>query len=149
MNDELRQRRAQDTHPPSLDIQQMIIAEGDPRQRASLIVLHAISLSLEANTTTVQDISIKLEKHLEVFNNHSVKEQELMGQGRLVWKIMAWMLTIAQLIGVGLWNEMRTEQKETQKETSLYRESINSALQAGRNADAKIESRLGVMEQTK
>ena len=131
--------------PPSLDISQMIASEDDPKQRASLIVLHAISLALEANTNTVRDISVKLEKHLEAFSSHASTEQAMMNQGRGMWKIMAWVLTGAQVIGIGLWTDTRALQKESQAD----RDALHLDIQAVRMADNKIESRLGVLEQTK
>ena len=131
--------------PPSLDISQMIAAENDPKQRASLIVLHAISLSLEANTTTVRDISAKLEKHLDAFDRHATKEEQLINQGRGAWRIIAWVLAGVQVIAIVLWNETRSAQKDTQAELAR----INTALQASYLVNSKIEARLSVLEAIK
>ena len=129
----------------SLDIGSMIAAEDDQKARGFLLVLHAISLSLEANTTTVRDISVKLEKHLETFGLHAAKEQELMNQGKGAWKIMAWVLAAAQGIGILMWNDTRNSQNESQSD----RAAIRAELAAARMTDTKLESRIGVLEQAK
>lgn len=140
----------QDQHPPSLDIQQMIIAEGDPRQRASLIVLHAISLSLEANTATVREISLKLEKHLVRFDNHATKEQELMNQGRGAWKVIAGVLTFAQaMVLLGL-NAIHSGWKEEAAKTNSVITEIKAVAleqQASRSAMSELRGRIGILEQ--
>ena len=60
--------------PGTLDISQMIANEDDPKQRAFLIVLHSINQALEANTSTVREISDKLEIHLEAFNEFVIAD---------------------------------------------------------------------------
>lgn len=142
---ESTQHRRQVDGIPSLEIAQLIAAENDPKQRASLLVLHAISLLLESNTKMVVDIAMKLEKHLEVFSLHATEEQKLMNQGKGAWKIMAWVLAAVQALGIVLWNDVRSSQKESQIERAALRMDI----QAVRVADNKIESRLNVLEQTK
>ncbi len=93
----------------TLDISLMIAAENDPKQRAFLIVLHNINLSLEANTTTVKEISEKLESHLEVFNQHTEEDQKWVNQGRGAWKIVAWVIGIAQVLATGAWVQQRMD----------------------------------------
>ena len=144
MSSEAMHRRHADT-APSLDISQMIAAENDPKQRASLIVLHAISLSLEANTTTVRDISTKLERHLETFATHTTTEQGLMNQGRGAMKIMIGVLALAQAIAVVMWNDGRSAQKDAQTD----RLKMSADIQGAVMAISELKSRVGVLEQTK
>lgn len=139
------QRRMQDQHPPSLDIQQMIIEESDPRQRASLIVLHAISMSLEANTATVRDISTKLEKHLVRFDSHTSAEQTLMAQGRGAWRVMAWVIGVAQVLAVWAWNDVRSAWKEVRTDVT----AVVLEQQVLRGAQAEIKGRVSALEQIK
>ena len=99
----------------SVDIEGMIIEEGDPKQRAFLIVLNAINISLVANTRTVREISEKLESHLDNFQAHTENEDAIMNQGRGAWKVLAWVLGIAQTVTVSVWlmstNEIATINK--------------------------------------
>jgi hypothetical protein len=119
----------------SLDISQMIAAEDDPKQRAFLIVLHSINQSLEANTSTVRDISDKLEGHLETYNAHTAEEQKLLNQGRGAWKIVAWVIGIAQVLATGAWIQQRNDM-------TLLTATTHSLLLA----DSEIKGRIDTLE---
>ena len=119
----------------SVDIEGMIIEEGDPKQRAFLIVLNAINISLVANTRTVREISEKLESHLDNFQAHTENEEAIMNQGRGAWKVLAWVLGIAQAVTVSVWlistNEIAT---------------INKTFHAHEIKTQQIESRVDSIE---
>ena len=100
-------RRSTDNQ--SLDINQLIADESDPKQRAFLIVLHNINLSLEANTKTVRDIGDRLEEHITKFTDHANNEQIMVTQGKGAWRVMAWVLGVAQLMVIGLWTTVKTD----------------------------------------
>ena len=100
-------RRSTDNQ--SLDINQLIADESDPKQRAFLIVLHNINLSLEANTKTVRDIGDRLEEHITKFTDHANNEQIMVAQGKGAWRVMAWVLGVAQLMVIGLWTTVKTD----------------------------------------
>ena len=121
----------------TLDISLMIAAENDPKQRAFLIVLHNINLSLEANTTTVKEISEKLEQHLEAFNEHTQEDQKLINQGRGAWKIVAWVIALAQILGTGAWLQQRSDMAALDQ--TVRKELIEHA---------RVESRVDSMEKT-
>ena len=90
------------TETQTLDINQMIADESDPKHRAFLIVLNSINQNLEANTRTICDINDRLESHIDLFTQHSSAEQILVAQGRGAWKVLAWVLSIAQVGVIGL-----------------------------------------------
>lgn len=121
----------------TLDISLMIAAENDPKQRAFLIVLHNINLSLEANTTTVKEISEKLEQHLEAFNEHTQEDQKLINQGRGAWKIVAWVIGLAQILGTGAWLQQRSDMAALDQ--TVRKELIEHA---------RVESRVDSLEKT-
>ena len=134
--DEAPRRRHTDKIP--LDIDQMIIDEPDAKQRAFLIVLNSINQSLIANTSTVRDISIKLEAHLDNFEVHVANEDAIMNRGRGAWKVMAWVLGLAQLVGVSLWLQIRGEFT-----------AIDSILKTAHSEHAAYEVRLKNLEARK
>lgn len=119
-------RRATDKLPR--DIENMILQEDDPKQRAFLIVLNSINNSLIANTDTIRNVSDKLESHLQNFDTHTKEEDARLNKGRGAWKILAWVIGIAQVVALGIWNEARSEIKQ-----------INITL-------AQIETRVSVIE---
>jgi len=135
-DDDIHGRRLSDKYP--LDIEQMIINEPDAKQRAFLIVLNSINQSLISNTSTVRDISAKLETHLDNFELHASNEEALMNRGKGAWKVMAWVLGIAQVIGVSLWIQIRGEFA-----------NIDSALKTAHYEHASYESRLKTLEAKK
>lgn len=124
--------------PSALDIEQMILEEGDKKQRAFLIVLDSINKSLIANTDTIREVSSKLETHLEQFEAHTAQENALLNRGRGMWTVVAWVIGTAQVIGLGIWNEARTEIKD-----------INTAVKSTQHQIMQIEARVLYVEKTK
>lgn len=126
-------RRATDKLP--LDIDQLIMAEDDPKQRAFLIVLNSINNSLIANTETIKDVSEKLDAHLTSYENHVEQEEALLNRGRGAWRVMAWVISGVQVIGLGIWAMAREEIKE-----------IHVMMQAEQKQLAQLESRVLFVE---
>lgn len=130
---ELNRRKTDDL--ASLDIEQMILQEDDQKQRAFLIVLHSINKSLIANTETIRDVSEKLEKHLENFEEHQKAEDELLNKGKGMWTVVAWILAGVQTIGLGIWLMAREEIKD-----------IHTMLQKEHTMLMQLESRVLFVE---
>lgn len=126
-------RRATDKLP--LDIDQLIMQEDDPKQRAFLIVLNSINNSLIANTETIKDVSEKLDAHLTSYENHVEQEDALLNRGRGAWRVMAWVISGVQVIALGIWAMAREEIKE-----------IHVMLQAEQKQLAQLESRVLFVE---
>ena len=127
-------RRATDA-AMSLDIDQMILEEEDKKQRAFLIVLNSINKSLIANTETIKEVSEKLDAHLTSYEKHVEQEDALLNKGRGAWKVMAWVISGVQVIGLGIWTMARGEIKE-----------IHVMLQAEQKHLAQLESRVLFVE---
>jgi len=125
--------RATDKLP--LDIDQLIMQEDDPKQRSFLIVLNSINNSLIANTETIKDVSEKLDAHLTNYENHVEQEDALLNKGRGAWKVMAWVISGVQVIGLGIWAMAREEIKE-----------IHVMMQAEQKQLAQLESRVLFVE---
>jgi len=121
--------------PAVLDISLMIAAEDDPKQRAFLIVLNSINLALEANTVTVKDISLKLETHLLAYNQSTKNSEEIINKGKGAWKVIAWVIGIAQVGFLAAWIQLRTDL------TELTTNSRNVQI-----ADVKVNARLDALE---
>ena len=119
------------------DISMMIANENDPKQRAFLIVLNSINLALEANTATVREISQKLEHLLDDFNNHVTEDERLVNQGRGAWKVVAWVIGIAQVMATGAWVTQRNEISD-----------LTKAVQAELIGYTQVRTRVDVLEKT-
>lgn len=100
-------RRVMDRITNMADIEQMILNEDDPKQRAFLIVLNSINNSLIANTDTIRDVSEKLENHLTNFEEYTKTEEAMLNKGRGAWKVITWVISVVQIIGLGIWTDVR------------------------------------------
>lgn len=118
------------------DIEKMIMQEDDPKQRAFLIVLNSINNSLIANTDTIREVSDKLESHLEHFEAHTRAEDAMMNKGRGAWRVAAWVIGVAQIIGLGIWQQAKMDLAE-----------INVTLQREQIQLGKLETRVGQVEE--
>lgn len=119
------------------DISLMIANENDPKQRAFLIVLNSINLALEANTATVREISVKLEHLLDDFDTHVSEDERLVNQGRGAWKVVAWVIGIAQVMATGAFFTQRNEMAD-----------LSKAIQAELISDVQVKTRVEVLEKT-
>ena len=112
-------------HPPHLDIDKLITDENDPKFRVLLMLVKSLSDYLAGNTEAVNDMSNKLDAHLSAFEARAARDDELRNQGRGAWRVLAWVLGIVQVIGLGIWVEAKSEIKD-----------IHTALVAAQRTDA-------------
>lgn len=110
------------------EIASLIKEEDDPKNRAFLIILQNINLSLIANTRTVSDIDKQLKAHLVEFKERAKTEDARLNRGIGAWRVMVGIVGIAQLIILGVVNYGYTE------------------LKALHDADVEIAMRLTVLE---
>lgn len=137
---EAQQRRESDR--VLMEIEDMIIKEDDPHQRAFLVVLNSINISLVANTRTVTDIGCKLEAHLINFESHTKNEEALMNKGRGAWNILAWVLSIAQIAVIGAYANMTNE-------ISSLASQVHSHMVSSKEIETRVDSMEHLMNQIK
>jgi hypothetical protein len=127
-------RRSTDRHKGA-DIDALIAAEDDPKQRGFLIILNSINSSMVANTEATRDLAIQFDNHLSAFEKKAATDAELLNQGRGAWKILAWVFGGVQAgvlaAAVLLANDLK----------SIHQELIGSSI-----ANARIESRITALE---
>ena len=80
-------------------------------------------------------MSDKLEAHLEHFDTHTKAEEALMNKGRGMWKIAAWVIGVAQVAGLYIWQHAREDLSQ-----------INLALQREQVEIAQINTRVTNVE---
>lgn len=96
MNENLKRRKSDVGQQE--EINELIRNEQDPKNRAFLLVLQQIHQSLIANTETVNDVASKLDKHLTTYEQHAEAEEARINQGRGLWRVLAWMLGLLQVL---------------------------------------------------
>ena len=90
------------------DIEAMIMAEDDTKQRTFLIVMNNINMSLISNTKAVTDLRSEFGVHLENFKQHATQEERIFNQGKGMWRVISVVIAVVQVIfGYG-WLEMTT-----------------------------------------
>jgi hypothetical protein len=121
-------RRSTDKSKHNDEIAELIKLEDDPKNRAFLIILQNINLSLLANTQTVNDIDVQLKEHLVEFKNRTSREDALLNKGKGAWQVVSWLLGTMQIATVWVMIHTYNDIKELHA------------------ADASIDTRLTVIE---
>lgn len=118
-------------HPAaSFDIDQLIAQEDDPKFRVLLVLVKSMGDYLHDNTKAMSDLSSKLDTHLTAFEARAARDDELRNQGRGAWRVLAWVLGIVQVVGLGIWVEAKNDIK-----------GIHEAITLGQQTDKLIEAR--------
>lgn len=136
MNEESETKRRADKRQD--EIEKLISAENDPKQRALMIVLQSINQSLIANTICTQGIQSDVTQHRKDFVTHAMNEEALINKGKGAWWVMATVLTILQGVVIYGWNASRNE-IETMKSQAVEAQLIHQ----------KLVGRITHLEQTK
>ncbi len=91
------------TNHLSPSIEELIQQANDPSDRAMLVVLNKMASSLDANTRLTEAVSTRLEEHIESFQEKVEEDNAIKHKGMGAWKILAWVLGLAQVaVGWGL-----------------------------------------------
>ena len=112
------------------DIEALIMAEDDPKNRTFLIVMNNINMSLISNTQAVTDLRSEFSEHKEIFQKHATQEEKIFNQGKGMWRVISVVISVVQVIfGYG-WMQMTT-----------HLNYIDNKLMSSQLADAKQEQR--------
>lgn len=128
------QRRASDIDEQH-EIERLIQQENDPKARLHLMILNRISISLIANTQTINDVATKLDEHLTSYEEQSKNTAAAVNQGKGAWKVVSWVLGLVQVVGLGIWASVGADIKH-------IHESINASVVS----DARLDARLSAIE---
>jgi len=85
--------------PIQEQIEQLIMAASDPKDKAFLLILNKIAGSLDVNTSLTQTLSDDLKAHTAAFAAHEQKEMALINQGRGFWRGLAIAVVAVQVLG--------------------------------------------------
>ncbi len=77
-------------------IEELIEAESDPRERARLLILLAISRTLVDNVVAVREVTEEFRSHRLEFETHREEQLKLINQGRGAWKVIGVAVLIIQ-----------------------------------------------------
>lgn len=127
------QRRAVDAD--NWNVESMIAEEDDPKQRLLLIIMNSIKNALQANTRVAEATASRFDEHLTHYEKRNQDEAALINKGIGAWKIIAWVLGIAQTALIGGVGYVASDLRE------LHNEAKTASVES-----AKIEVRLTAVE---
>lgn len=121
------------------EIDALIKDEQDPRNRAMLLVLSKIATTLTDNTRMTREIDTRLAQHLTRYERRAEEDAEIQSRALGAWRVIAWLLGMAQLLAFGSAGWVAGEIKDLHKTDYLISERV-----------ARIEaSQTGIKEGTK
>jgi len=121
------------------EIDDLIRSEQDPRNRAMLLVLAKIASTLTDNTRLTREIGDRLEDHLTSYERKAASDADTQSRALGAWRVIAWLLGMAQLLVFGSAGWVAGEIKDLHKTDYLISERV-----------ARIEaSQTGTKEGTK
>jgi hypothetical protein len=104
-------------------IEELIVAAQDPKDKAFLLIMNKIASSLDANTSLTKALSDDFKSHTIAFSEHERKEMELINQGRGGFRVALGLLGVLQIIlGVIITNTLTDIKNMHQEVTVLQRE---------------------------
>jgi hypothetical protein len=110
-------------------IEELIVAASDPKDKAFLLIMNKIAVSLDTNTSLTQMLSDDFKSHTLAFSEHERKELELINQGRGGFRVALALLAVLQVvIGFIITNtltdikSMRQEVTVLQREVAIHKE---------------------------
>jgi hypothetical protein len=101
-----------ETYPSN--IESMIAEENDPKTRMHLIILNNMNRTQVSMLESIQNLNSERIEPRKSFVAHEEDQQNIVNQGRGMWRILGWMLAIVQAIGASTlyvgWNTLREMQ---------------------------------------
>lgn len=106
------------------EIDALIRDEQDPRNRAMLLVLAKIATTLTDNTRMTREIDTRLAQHLSRYERRAEEDAEIQSRALGAWRVIAWLLGMAQLLAFGSAGWVAGEIKDLHKTDYLISERV-------------------------
>ncbi len=79
-------------------IEELIVAATDPKDKAFLLIMNKIATSLDTNTSLTRALADDFKSHTVAFSEHERKEMELINQGRGGFRVALALLGVLQIV---------------------------------------------------
>lgn len=93
--------RRMSTDKTHTELRSLIMETEAPKDKATLLIMLKISESLAENTDLTQNLSEKVDGHMDRYTAHETREAVLVGQAKTAWFILSGVLVLVQ--GVALY----------------------------------------------
>jgi hypothetical protein len=126
-------------------IEDLIVAASDPKDKAFLLIMNKIATSLDANTSLTKALSDDFKSHTVAFSEHERKEMELINQGRGGFRVALALLAVLQVfVGFVITNTLADIKDTKQDVITLQREvAIHKEHHALEEREKKSAPRVG------
>lgn len=105
-------------------IEDLIVAADNPKDKAFLLIMNKIAVSLDTNTFLTQSLSDEFQAHTKAFKNHEAAELSLINQGKGGLKVGMWCLGIIQVLVIAIASSQLSEIRDMQQELNSCKTSI-------------------------
>jgi hypothetical protein len=107
-------------------IEDLIVAADNPKDKAFLLIMNKIAVSLDTNTFLTQSLSDEFQAHTTAFKNHEAAELALIHQSKGGIRVGMWFLGIIQLIVIAVASSQLAEIKEMKQELLSCQITLNT-----------------------
>lgn len=107
-------------------IEDLIVAADNPKDKAFLLIMNKIAVSLDTNTFLTQSLSDEFQAHTKAFKNHEAAELSLINQGKGGLKVGMWLLGIIQTLVIVVASSQISELKDMRQELNACQLSITT-----------------------
>lgn len=113
-------------HDQTAEIERMIGEETDPRVRVQLLMMYKLTSAVTSMGENVSDLDRKFSLHIN-------DDNALVNQIKGAWKVIAWVLGVAQVLVVWVYLDLRTDVRslaEAQHRDTVQHEHVMGRIEA-------------------
>lgn len=86
--------------PVQQQIEELILTATDPKDKAFLLIMNKIAVSLDMNTKLTVELSEELKSHTKAFKTHEIQESALINQGKGGIRVAVILLAVIQALAL-------------------------------------------------
>ena len=116
--------KRQTVDPVQQQIEDLILSADNPKDKAFLLIMNKISLSLDANTILTESLSKDFKAQTSAFQAHEEKELTIVNQSKGGFRVAIVLLAVIQFIGGAIVKDTLDEVKSIRKDLTSVQRTI-------------------------
>lgn len=97
-------------------IEELIVSATDPKDKAFLLIMNKIAISLDTNTFLTQGLSEDFKAHTDAFKSHEQAEAEMINQGKGGIRVALAFVGVIQILLAFVITNQLTDMKDVRQE---------------------------------
>lgn len=110
--------------PVQQQIEDLILSADNPKDKAFLLIMNKISLSLDANTILTESLSKDFKAQTSAFQAHEEQELTIVNQSKGGFRVAIVLLAVIQFIGGAIVRDTLNEVKSIRKDLTSVQRTI-------------------------